>query len=653
MLLALLAALTLVAYRNSFDAQFTLDSPVMLRNDPRLRDWRHLDLIFTRNYTYPSSTTGGSYRPLTTLSYWANYTLLGNADRPLGYHVVNALLHLAAAALLLYLVAGLGGSLWTGAVAGALFAVHPIATEAVTNIVGRADLLAVVFTLAGLIAHARGRRWLAWGAFACGVLSKESAVVLAPLALLYDWLYRRDELRKNFRHYASHAYVGFLVVFAAWWVGKDMMLWRYGGRIVTSLRNPLVDADALTATLTALKTLGLQLGLLVWPMNLTCDYSTNQVPLVNWPLAGANAGEVGAAVTVLLAALCVALFARANATPPRRLLALAAGWMVFALLPTSNLFTLLPTLMAERYLYLPMAGFCAVVALALTRPPAALRPAVIALAAMLVALGASRTFLRNGDWRDEMRLWSAALRVGPQNAVAHANHAVSLSEQDSTGNLDRAIAETKRAVEIYRPFPQAWANLGRFQLARGDAATAMESLDHATNYDRRLNTERRKQMVNEGVEERWLFDTGDTTVYLLLANVMLKSSRSEQAQIAAEYARHLAPGDARTHAMMAAILKRRGQLADAALAAFESLLIERAQPALVQLLEEIAAELTPGQRWLLTDAGGAPGVNPKCELAVRQYQRALTALQVHFAESNLPDWQRFFGDIQRAAAGGM
>ncbi len=661
-LLALLAALTLLAYRNSFEAELTQDSAVMLRHDPRLRGWRYFDLIFTRNYTYPTSTTGGSYRPLTTLSYWFNYTALRNADRPLGYHVVNAALHIANAALVLYLIAGLSGSLWAGAAAGALFAAHPIATEAVTNIVGRADLFAAFFTLAGLLAHIRGRRWLAWAAFAGGVLSKENAAILVPLVVLYDWLYRRDQLMGRFRAYAPNAYVGFLIVFAAWWAGKDLQLWKYGGRIINPLRNPLVGADWLPAQLTALKTLALQLWLLVWPQDLICDYSVNQIPLVELPLSFARDWPAFAAALVLLALAAVAVLMR-----KRPLLAFASGWLLIALMPTSNLYALLGSLMGERYLYLPSVGFCAIVALALARLPHWLRPSAAVAAAVLVGLCAGRTFQRNDDWRNETTLWAAAVRVGPNNAVARSNHALSLFEDYKSknpapaGQLERAIAEAQRAIEIYRPFPQAWANLGIFHMARADAKAgtnttdvlkaraayleAVDALETASNLDRRQNTERRKQMVNEGVVEKWLFDTGDPQIHLSFATAMFKSGRTDQAQAIAEYARKLAPGDPRSHALMAVILRRRNRLPEAASAALESLLINRDQPALVRMVEEIAAELAPGERWPITDAKGGWALNGASKNAMRRYEQARVSLKAHFMENHAPDWQRYAREI--------
>src|SRR5262249_42566684 len=84
----------------------------------------------------------------------------------------------------------------------ALFAVHPIATEAVTYIVGRADLLAALSVLGGLLLYVRGlgvtgRRKLLWLLLLFfislfGVLCKENSVMLLGVMILYDVAWRGE-----------------------------------------------------------------------------------------------------------------------------------------------------------------------------------------------------------------------------------------------------------------------------------------------------------------------------------------------------------------------------------------------------------------------------------------------------------------------------
>ena len=140
---AALALLVLLSYANSFRAGFVFDNRVLLLEDTRLRALTasNLDLILQKPYWWPFADTP-LYRPATTLSYLLNYSLFGNADRPFGYHVVNVLLHTINVWLVFGLALRIGRRFWPATFVAAVWAVHPLGTEAVTNIVGRADLLA-------------------------------------------------------------------------------------------------------------------------------------------------------------------------------------------------------------------------------------------------------------------------------------------------------------------------------------------------------------------------------------------------------------------------------------------------------------------------------------------------------------------------------
>lgn len=74
-------------------------------------------------------------------------------ERPAGYHLVNILLHAANVAWLFYLLRRYRVAVGLASLAAALFAVHPVHTEAVANIVGRAELLGMFFG---------GLMWWAW-----------------------------------------------------------------------------------------------------------------------------------------------------------------------------------------------------------------------------------------------------------------------------------------------------------------------------------------------------------------------------------------------------------------------------------------------------------------------------------------------------------
>jgi hypothetical protein len=108
-----LCALTLVAYSNSFSSGFVYDNKGLLLLDPRIRQAsaENIGLILQHNYWWPYSETV-LYRPLGTLSYLFNYAVLGNEQRPQGYHWINLLLHLGNVLLAYALARRLFDKFW-------------------------------------------------------------------------------------------------------------------------------------------------------------------------------------------------------------------------------------------------------------------------------------------------------------------------------------------------------------------------------------------------------------------------------------------------------------------------------------------------------------------------------------------------------------
>lgn len=279
-----LCAITLLAYSNSFNAGFAMDSRRLLLDDPRIREAtaQNIGLIFQHTYWWPIGEAG-LYRPFTTLSYLFNYAILGNQNHPAGYHWINFFLH-AANALLVYLLAlrllGTGGQvrgarfevrgedaglaprtshLEPAFIAG-LWAVHPVLTESVTNIVGRADLLAGLAIVSGFLMYLKStgaagwRRW-AWlaglmAATTAGVFSKESAVTVLGVIVLYElvWWKERKQLRALFL-----GCLAILVPTAAMLYQRFLVLSASPPAGFPFADNPLVGAGFWTSRLTAVK----------------------------------------------------------------------------------------------------------------------------------------------------------------------------------------------------------------------------------------------------------------------------------------------------------------------------------------------------------------------------------------------------------------
>ncbi|MFQ5668688.1 MAG: hypothetical protein ACE5I7_19980, partial [Candidatus Binatia bacterium] len=209
LLLVLLVVLVAVAvYLNAIPDGFVFDDKLIQR-DPRIHLQTSFWTIFVTDYWYKYiGTSADLYRPLTIASYALNYAVAGLSSP--AFHAVNILLHALVCALLVVLLDALVRDRALAVVSALLFATHPIHTEAVTGIVGRAEILTALFLLAALYLHVRG--YTLWGqgravwlpvallAYFCALLSKETAIVGPGLLLVVEYTGRARRGEWPFEH---------------------------------------------------------------------------------------------------------------------------------------------------------------------------------------------------------------------------------------------------------------------------------------------------------------------------------------------------------------------------------------------------------------------------------------------------------------------
>jgi len=493
--LALLWAFVLAAYSNSFDAGFVYDNESAILEDAHVHqaNLHNAHRILTEGY-WVSQPTTDLYRPVTTLSYLLNYAILGNGTNPAGYHWVNLVLHAANVSLVYALGISIFGVPALGLALAAIWGLHPLLTEGVTNIVGRADLLAALGVLMGLLCHIRATAGAGWRkagwlialalSQTIALFSKENGVVLPALMLTYDLIWSEHfSWRPVWRRILSYAVLALPLI--AFFVLRSQLHMHLE---VPFHKNPLVGAAFWPARMTALKVIGRFLWLFIWPARLSADYSYNSVPLFQWPrvfqwpLARWEDLQAPIVLALCVAGIALALRLRRENKP----LCFFVVFFFIALAPTSNLFILIGSAMSERFMYLPAIGLTGcVVALicALSRrySQQVLRKYLWAAAGLVcLALGA-RTYARNFDWHDEATLWTAVTEVNPDDALAHVNLGNALLE--IPGRMPDALSEYQRALRIYPNYADAHNNLGAILLESGHTTEAVAEYRAAVRLD--------------------------------------------------------------------------------------------------------------------------------------------------------------------------
>ena len=242
----------LAAYSNSFRDGLAFDSQRLILADSRIQADTpdNVHQIWSGDY-YNGTGSGALYRPLTTLSYLWNYAGLGDGPNAPGYHAVNFLLHAANAALVYLLGLAVFAEAWPAFAMAALWALHPVLTESVTNVAGRADLLAAFGVLAGLLCLLRAgsavgwRRW-AWtsglaASSAIAIFSKESGVVLIAMAIASDIAFRPATPRRT----RIASYLAILVPAAIFFAMRQNVLAQVSSLLISYCDNPLQGAGFL------------------------------------------------------------------------------------------------------------------------------------------------------------------------------------------------------------------------------------------------------------------------------------------------------------------------------------------------------------------------------------------------------------------------
>lgn len=467
-------ALALLAYLNILDNSFALDDfgLVVHSRAVQLGDWHFL--ITSDYWAAFDGRSSGLYRPLTSLLFSFEYAL--GAGNPFVFHLFSLLLHALVSLLVWRLSTYLAGA-GTGFISAALFAAHPAHAEAVAAIAGQADLLATAGTLLALLCAWNARfadwRWSLGTALALGLglLAKEQAIVLPGLLLALDWyLYKSGKLQRlPWREYALCTLVILCYLALRYSVLEG---WQIG--YIDPLDNPLVSLSTPQRWAQAALVAWRYLGLLVLPYKLSADYSYNAVPTADLlPLALPSA-------VLLLVAIALLLY-KFKYRPGLR--SLGALWILLAFAPVANIAFPIGTIMAERLLYMPSLGFCLVFSVALKQAwNAGQRRLSLAIFVLLVLGLTNRTWVRNGDWRDNETLFRAAIQTYPQSAKAHAGLGQALVDK---GDWIGALNSLERALAIYPNYAAAHYNTGVTYLSLRQYDSAEKAFAQAETIDPR------------------------------------------------------------------------------------------------------------------------------------------------------------------------
>ncbi|XP_062914305.1 protein O-mannosyl-transferase TMTC1 [Mobula hypostoma] len=485
----LLVAFCAAAYCNGLSGELVHDDVWAIVNNPDLRASAPLRGIFSNDFWgkgMGDNTSHKSYRPLCILTFKLNI-LLGGMN-PLYFHMVNVGLHCAVTLLLLHTCdKAVFRDRRLAFFAALVFAMHPVHTEAVTGIVGRADVLACVLFLLAFLSYLRSVNcnyigdkfpptsspvYLLLSLFlgTCAMLVKETGITVFGVCLIYDLLVlcskrllinlstdRIKELHKVSAPYLKRAVLVTLYV---------LLILFFRVRIMAGSMPNFSEQDnpasfspyLLTRFLTYSYLLAFNAWLLLAPMTLCYDWQVGSIPLVESLWDGRNlATAVFGLSMVLLTRSCFHSVLKQE----HREVLVGLLFLVFPFIPASNLFFRVGFVVAERVLYMPSMGYCILVAHGLNRLCGVLSKwgtsIVTVSSLLLLGLFFWKTLRQNEVWLSRESLFRSGVQTLPLNAKVHYNYANFLKDY---GRHDEAVYHYKTALRLYPRHASALNNLG-------------------------------------------------------------------------------------------------------------------------------------------------------------------------------------------------
>jgi len=480
--LIIIVVVSALIYLYTLGNDFAYDDKFTITNNYLIRSWHKIPTIFTNDYFTSSGEL--SYRPVVTLSYFIDYFFW--QLNPLGYHLTNLLLHSLNSVLLFFLFTRLfrvirgepdkalksffpqnpeasvstieAVKISVPFIASLIFCTYPLLTEAVNAVSYREDIMAATFYFAAFLFYLKThqRQSVLWYGISLicyflGLFSKEMAITFPILIGLYDVM-RYGKTLFTFKRIRYH--IGYILITVFYITLRFVFLHN-----PTESYIPYPQNSLWINFLTMSKVVASYIKLLFFPLHLNADYV---VPNTSSPLELSFILSFLLIISVMVITYRLFFYSKT--------LFFSILWFFVTLLPVLNIIPI-ENIMAERYLYIPLVGFCILGGQLLSLiPRSGLKSDILTswsfpFIISIVLIGFSwQTCNRSKIWFDELSLWSATVIDSPQSSRAHNNLGVLYKKM---GFIDAAMKEYNTAIQIRPDYSEAHGNIANVYMNKG------------------------------------------------------------------------------------------------------------------------------------------------------------------------------------------
>lgn len=520
--------LAILCFANSYDGDFVFDDSEAVTGNKDLNPQTPLADLFFHDFwgrKLDSKTSHKSYRPLTVLTFRWNYLLAGGLY-PMGFHIMNIILHGVVSVLVLVTCSVLlsGCEIRNGShvfgcpkasfLCAILFAVHPVHTESVAAVVGRADLMCAIFFILSFLFYIKaclkgltdGRLhqpakvswvWLVASMFLCcaSVLCKEQGITVIGICCAYDvisicqidllavpgMIFKPKKVQDTDSKQAyTKPWQRYLACRLLFLLISGLIIltvrWRMMGSATPTFQvfdNPHSFVNgSLYRAINYIYLYSINCWLLIHPWWLCFDWSMGCIPVIE-SLSDWRIPFVILFLLVVSGLLHTSLCG--TFSYQKKIITMALAFIIVPFLPAMNIFFRVGFVIAERVLYLPSIGFCILVVTGVSNlcQNKERREVVRYCMYYLVVIFMLRSIHRSDQWRQEMPLFLSGAKVCPLNAKVHYNIA---KLNGDSGNTEVAIEKYRLAIRLNSEYDQAMNNLGNILKEKGQLQEAEQLL---------------------------------------------------------------------------------------------------------------------------------------------------------------------------------
>ena len=490
LLIGVFFLLGVIIYSNTLHSPFVFDDGPSITRNSTIKDVNNFFGNSSGYYKYPTRYIG-------YITFALNYRV-GGFD-PFWYHVVNLFIHIVNSLLvccilsstfivpILDKVVSKEKSWIVSVIAGILFLIHPIQTEAVTFIVQRLTSLTAMFCLFSLLFYIKSmlllddfkkKSYMYYGlsvmSCVCAMKTKEISFIFPAVLILYECLFFERKIKQRVFLLLPYFLTFFII---------PVSLLNFNAPVekvltdVGTITRVQTDMSRWEYLLTQISVVATYIRLLFFPINQNLDYDYPIYHSLSNP-------RVFFSAMLLLSLVGIAIWlyfhSRKSATAGLRVISFGILWFFITLSVESSIIPIVDVIFEHR-LYLPSVGVFISVAMAASLIPWEGKRGTWAGALIFIlATLCIATYTRNEIWRDDLALWSDTVKKSPLKARPHYNLGNSFNFR---GKMEEAIKEYQAAIQINPEYADAYLNLGVAYASLGVEDRAERALKKAVQLE--------------------------------------------------------------------------------------------------------------------------------------------------------------------------